>query len=139
MKRRQFIIAAATTPLFAPFVLAGTNTVTFAPGIVQEMLAAGQTVHVDFFASWCPTCRAQERVLEGLRTKFPVYNDNIEFVILNWDLYSRAEISLKHNIPRRSTLLLLRGDQELGRNVAGTSYGSIKRLLDLALDEPASA
>jgi hypothetical protein len=37
------------------------------------------------------------------------------------------------NIPRRSTLVVLKGDQELGRIVAGTRKGDIKALLDRAL------
>jgi thioredoxin 1 len=37
------------------------------------------------------------------------------------------------NIPRRSTLVVLKGNKELGRIVAGTAKDDIKALMDLAL------
>lgn len=37
------------------------------------------------------------------------------------------------SIPRRSTLIVLRGDEELGRIVAGTSEAQIKGLMDKGL------
>jgi hypothetical protein len=36
-------------------------------------------------------------------------------------------------IPRRSTLIVLRGEDELGRIVAGTSESQIKGLMDKGL------
>jgi hypothetical protein len=59
-------------------------------------------------------------------------------VRVDWDQYSRHEISRSYRIPRRSTLLLLQGykdaeAKELGRIVAGTSKSQIKSLLDKAL------
>jgi len=36
-------------------------------------------------------------------------------------------------VPRRSTLIVLKGDKELGRIVADTSKSSIKALMDTAL------
>ena len=37
------------------------------------------------------------------------------------------------NIPRRSTLVVLKGDKELGRVVAETGRDKIKALMDTAL------
>jgi len=138
MQRRRFLTitsAAALLPLAATAI---EPPIVFKPGLVAELLAEGKTVLVDFATDWCPTCRAQERTIKALRNKFPVYDQNITFVRLDWDFFSGAKVSRKHKIPRRSTLLLLRGEEELGRNVAGTSFNSIKRLLDLALDAPAT-
>ena len=56
------------------------------------------------------------------------------FVVEQWS--SRQyydELTQRLNIPRRSTLVVLKGDAELGRIVAGTSEAQIKDLLDTAL------
>jgi thioredoxin 1 len=132
MKRRDFIIlatAASTTPLAA--FAEGQD---YIPGMVQIQLAAGKTVFLDFTATWCSTCAAQGRVIDALQTENPAYEENVEFVDVDWDEYGSGQLSRKLNIPRRSTLVVLKGDKELGRIVAGTSRKKIKFLMDLALD-----
>ena len=52
---------------------------------------------------------------------------------MDWDIHSRSKLSKELKIPRRSTLVVLSGDEELGRIVAGTSKSKIKELLDTAL------
>ena len=44
-----------------------------------------------------------------------------------------SEIVARLNVPRRSTLIVLRGDQELGRVVANPRREDIKALMDLGL------
>jgi hypothetical protein len=55
------------------------------------------------------------------------------FIRVDWDQWGRHEVTTSRSIPRRSTLLVLRGDAELGRIVAGTSEAQIKSLMDLGL------
>lgn len=132
MKRRDFIALTAATAL-VPAVARAAETLDYTPGLVKERLAAGETVFVDFKADWCTTCRAQERVIGGLRAENDAYNA-ITFVNVDWDQYGRGDLALELNIPRRSTLVVLRGDEELGRVVARTSRGDIQALMDLALE-----
>jgi len=114
-------------------LLANNDTIDFEPGVIAEKLSAGETVLVDYAASWCGTCKRQERVIQGLRASNPDFDKHISFVRVDWDTYRSHEISVWHNIPRRSTLLLLRGEEELGRIVAGTSKDAIESLLMLGL------
>lgn len=135
MNRRQVLaltaagMAAATLPMTAH---AG-ETVDYTPGLIEDALAEGKTLFVDFAASWCSTCARQERVISELRGENPAYDDGIMFVRVDWDDYGRAEVSTSRNIPRRSTLLVLKGDEELGRIVAGTAVDDIRALMDAAL------
>ena len=101
--------------------------------LVQEKLAAGETVFLDFKASWCTTCRAQERVINALKEANPAYEENITFIDIDWDEFGRSEIVDRYNVPRRSTLIVLKGEEELGRIVAGTSQADIQALMDAAL------
>ncbi len=133
MKRRVFLTYSAISALatFAPQALA--TTVKYSAGEVEAQLAAGKTVFIDFYTNWCTTCKAQGRTIAALRNQFPAYDENIVFIKIDWDVHASSEISRRLKIPRRSTLVLLRGDQELGRIVAGTRKKDIKALLDLGL------
>lgn len=131
MQRRTFLTSAAALTLAGP-AFAGVGA-AYSPGLVQKELDAGKTVFVDFYASWCTTCRRQERVINALLAANPDYEESISFVAVDWDKFASSDLAVSLNIPRRSTLVVLRGDDELGRIVAGTRETDIKALLDKAL------
>jgi len=131
MKRRNFLILSASAAL-APLSAMGEPT-HYLPGLVDQALADGKTVFLDFKASWCGTCKTQERVMEALKAENPAYEEAVTFFMVDWDAYRNAAITFDLNIPRRSTLVVLKGDQELGRIVAGTARDEIKALMDVAL------
>ena len=132
MKRRDFIAMTGAVALM-PLMAKAAAPLKFTPGLVEEQLAAGKTVFVDFYTDWCSTCRAQGRAIEALRQEDPAYDKNMVFVKVDWDVHAGSALSRKHKIPRRSTLIVLRGENELGRIVAGTSKADIKALMDLGL------
>ncbi|PWQ96946.1 thioredoxin family protein [Leucothrix arctica] len=129
MKRRTFIGLVAGLTLAPSLLFAGTELI-YTPGLIKEKLAEGKTVFVDYAASWCSTCKRQERVRDQLRESNPEYDKNLVFIRVEWDVYNSHAVTTDRNIPRRSTLLVLRGDKELGRIVSGTSVNEIKALMD---------
>jgi thiol-disulfide isomerase/thioredoxin len=132
MKRRLFLAAGLTVAL-TPFHAFAANTVDYTPGVIEAALAEGKTVFVDYSATWCGTCKRQERVINALRDADPAYDAAMTFVKVDWDTYKTHEVTVFRDIPRRSTLIVLRGDDELGRVVAGTSESQIKALMDIGL------
>jgi thiol-disulfide isomerase/thioredoxin len=132
MKRRTFFGLAASLML-APSLLLASATIEYNDGLIKQQLAEGKTVFVDYAADWCSTCKRQERLIDQLRERNPEYDKNITFVRVNWDVYSTEPVVEDRNIPRRSTLIVLRGDKELGRIVAGTDINAIKALMDKGL------
>lgn len=132
-KRNIFLPLIAFVFFLSGSVFAGSTTIDYEPGVIKKALANRETVFVDYAADWCGTCKRQERVIGQLRGQNPAYNKAITFVRVDWDFYRGDKIRTDHNIPRRSTLILLRGDVELGRIVAGTSTEQIQSLLDKAL------
>ena len=132
--RRHFLklmlglaVATLSLPAFAG------QMVNYQPGLIQNALSNGKTVLVDYAADWCSTCARQERVISQLRSENPQYDDAIIFVRVDWDEYRNHEVTTSRNIPRRSTLVLLKGNQELGRIVAGTGRGAIQQLIELGI------
>lgn len=97
---------------------------------LAQLAATGKPYLMDFYATWCATCAAQQRVLDDLQTD-AAYAD-IPILRIDWDSYGNSELARSMAIPRRSTLVLMRGETELGRLVAETRKERIAALLDLA-------
>ncbi len=132
MKRRDFLVLSTVATLL-PLAARASEPTPYTPGAAEAAMDAGKVVVLDFWASWCSTCAAQERVLATLKADNPAYEQKIVFFVVDWDQYGDGALSKALNIPRRSTLVALNGRQEIGRIVAGTSKAEIKALLDTAL------
>lgn len=130
---RRDVLAAGAALAILPMAARAATTLDYTPGLIDARLAAGETLFVEFGADWCSTCRAQERVIGALRAANPAYDQAMTFIRVDWDEYRRAEIVGRYNVPRRSTLIVLRNNSELGRIVAGTRQRDIEALMNLGL------
>ena len=111
---------------------ASANTVTYSASKFNQFKASGKPFMLDFFASWCSTCRAQERAIRAIKGEDKAYA-KITVMKVDWDKYKGSAIRKSLGIPRRSTLVMFRGGKEVGRVVAQTSKSSIKRLMKKGL------
>lgn len=132
MDRRSFLASVAAASI-VPLGAQAAGYVEYTPGAIDAALAEGKTVFVDYSAPWCGTCKRQERVINALREADERYDANMTFFKVDWDTYKSHEVTTSRSIPRRSTLLVLRGSEELGRIVAGTSEADIKALMEKGL------
>ena len=55
--------------------------------------------------------------------------------MIDWDTYKNAEVTTSRSIPRRSTMVLIKGGKEIDRLVAHTDAQEIKSLLIKAAAE----
>lgn len=72
-------------------------------------------------------------MISELRAANSAYDEKIAFVNVNWDEHRGSPIAKDLNIVRRSTLVAMAGDGEVGRLVAQTARAKIMALLDGAL------
>lgn len=110
------------------------NLVIYSPDSKEfsKLEASGKPYVLDFWASWCSTCKVQSDTLAALQNSDEKYNA-IPVVRVDWDDYRRAPITTDLRVPRRSTLILFVNGKEVDRIVADTRTSRIKALLDKAI------
>ena len=128
MNRRTFISVLTGLVLMSGMSYAN-ESIVYTPGLIKERLSAGETLFVDYSATWCSTCKRQEKILTKIRENNSAYDEKMTFVKIDWDTYKDHEVTSSRNIPRRSTLLVLRGNEEIGRIIAGTDPKEIELLM----------
>ena len=128
MNRRTFI-SVLTGLLFMSGMQFANESIIYTPGLIKERLSKGETLFVDYSATWCSTCKRQEKILTEIRKKNSSYDEKMTFIKIDWDTFKDHEVTSSRNIPRRSTLLVLRGSKEIGRIIAGTDSKEIEALM----------
>ena len=113
--------------------LSAGPTLDYEEGMLENLILNEKTIFIDYGTDWCITCASQKRTINALRQEVSSYDKMIVFVYVDYDLYKEEPIVTEREVPRRSTLVLIKGSEELGRLVAETSRKKIKDLLDLGL------
>ncbi len=112
--------------------LADTKHTAYTDDVLAQAEKSGDPYLLDFYAEWCSTCRAQDKVLGQLQAEDAKYLE-VKILRVDWDDPKSKPLIQKLKIPRRSTLVMFKGTTELGRVVAQTSKSKIRDLLDLGL------
>jgi thiol-disulfide isomerase/thioredoxin len=121
--------------IFFPFNIAISETqINYEKGTLSKLILEDKTVFINYRTDWCTTCASQGRTIASLRNENSAYDENLIFVNVNFDLFKNEPVVKLRNIPRRSTLILIKGEREYGRLVAETSKRKIKNLLDIGLN-----
>jgi thioredoxin 1 len=124
--------------LFRSFVVAGLGFVAFAASAAEmpfdkaqfdTALAQGKPVIVDFSASWCPTCKAQKPIVEGLMKEKKL--EPVTLFVADYD----KETALKKQlgVSQQSTFVVFKDGKEVGRSTGQTQKQAIADLFDKAL------
>ncbi|PKO76425.1 MAG: thioredoxin [Betaproteobacteria bacterium HGW-Betaproteobacteria-15] len=100
----------------------------FTAALLAQAQAGNQPVALHFHADWCPTCRAQEKVLQSLKSEPGL---DLTVLVVNYD--TEKELKKRFNVRAQSTFVVLRGQQEWARLVGDTDPAAIRTAFKSAL------
>jgi thioredoxin 1 len=102
---------------------------SFSKADYDAAIKSGSTVVVDFHASWCPTCKKQEPILNEI-----VAMKGYEKVVtLKTDYDNEKDFKKSLNVSKQSTIVVFKGGKEVGRSTGSTSKDELKKLIDMGL------
>lgn len=96
----------------------------------KQAQSAGKPILVDAYADWCPVCRAQQQVFEGLKQN-PQY-DTLTLFRIDYD--NQKDALKTFGVQKQGTLIAFKGDKETGRSLGDTQAASIEALLNGAVN-----
>jgi len=126
MTLRQLIVSAL---LLTSAALA--HAIEFQPYSAAALAAAQKAdkpVALQFHADWCPTCRAQDKVLQALKAE-----PGLDVTVFKVNYDTEKDLKRQYKIQSQSTIVVLRGDKERGRLVGDTTEAGIRTALKSAL------
>lgn len=94
----------------------------------QEVLQSDVPVLVDFWAPWCPPCRAIAPTLDTLAEE---YQGKAKIVKLDVD--DEPDVALRYGISGIPALLLFKGGQQVGQLTGAHPKANISKLISEAL------
>ena len=89
----------------------------------QEVVAASQTVLVDFWATWCGPCQMMGSILEELATKHP----EIKVGKINVD--EQPELAMQFQIDAIPALMVFKGGKVVAQTVGLQPVENLEQLL----------
>jgi thiol:disulfide interchange protein len=122
-------VAALAIALSAALAVPALASTKFTQNALVEAQKAGKSVLVEVTAPWCPICRAQKVALGDL-AKQERFKRLVTFEV---DFDSQKDALKALNARMQGTLIVYKGDKEMGRLVGDTKKESIEALLAKAL------
>lgn len=126
MKLRSLLTASL---LLAGAALAQALEVKpYTAAALAQAQGANQPVALHFHADWCPTCRAQDKALQSLKSDPAL---DLTVLVANYD--TEKDLKRRFNVRAQSTLVVLHGQKESARLVGETGAAPIRAALKSAL------
>jgi thioredoxin 1 len=124
ISRRSILLSAMATVL-APLPAFARSS--FSDAAFKAAAKSGRPVLIEFHADWCPTCRAQEKVVNKL-----VGSTFSNVLVLRVLFDSQKALLRRFGVRQQSTLILFKDGKEVARAVGVTSSSDISSFLTLA-------
>jgi thioredoxin 1 len=120
------IVAAATLVLLL-LPLGAVAREPFDAKAFEQAQAAGKTVLIDVYASWCPVCKKQQPTIARIEKEKPgliVYEVNFD---------SDKSVLKTFGVQAQATLIVFKGAKEVGRSTGESDPGRIQALVEKGL------
>ena len=89
----------------------------------EQAQAAGKTILVDVYASWCPVCRKQQPTIQSISQQRP------NLVVYRVDFDRDKDALKRFRVQSQSTLIVFKGKNEVSRSVGDTDPARIQALI----------
>jgi thiol-disulfide isomerase/thioredoxin len=103
------------------------TVVPYTPAALAAAQQGGQPVVVQFHASWCPTCKAQDKVIETLKS-----DPSLNVTLMQADYDTEKALEKQMKVTAQSTLIAFHGSTERARVVGETDPARLKAILKSA-------
>lgn len=126
---RQLPIALTVLIGIGAMTLWGADWRSFDNSAFKKAQDSGQTVVIDFHATWCPTCAKQKPVLAKLirESEFK----NVAAFVADYD--SSSDLKKQMKIASQSTIVVFKGNREIARSTGVTNEDDLRSLLKKGL------
>jgi thioredoxin 1 len=117
-------IVAAATCLLLLLPISAHARQPFDAKAFEQAQAAGKTILVDVYASWCPVCKKQQPTIARLEKEKPgliVYKVNFD---------NDKSVLKKFGVQAQATLIVFKGAKEVGRSTGESDPGRIQALVE---------
>ena len=125
----SFVRLALAASLLLSATLSHALTVTpYTPAALAAAQRAGEPLVLHFHASWCPTCRAQDKVFDTLKA-----DPSLKLTLMEVDYDAEKAFEKQMKVTAQSTLVVFHGATERGRSTGETDPARLKSTLQSAL------
>ncbi len=100
----------------------------YSPSALAAAQKAGDPLVLHFHASWCPTCRAQDKAFEALKA-----DPSLKVTLMEVDYDKEKALEKQMHVTAQSTLIVLHGATERSRSTGETDPARLKGVLQSAL------
>ncbi|GJD83543.1 thioredoxin family protein [Methylobacterium haplocladii] len=128
MIRRSLLALVATASIGLPAARAA-DFVPYTPEALAAAQKAGKPILVEISAPWCPICKTQKPILSKLGAD-PRFKD---LQVFDVDFDSQKPSLKTLNARMQSTIIVFKGDKEMGRSIGETQPEWIEGLAEKAL------
>ena len=119
--------AAALGAVVGLVALAAQAAQPYEAKAFQAAQAANKPIVLHITAPWCPTCKQQHPVVQGLEKEQP------GLVVYDIDFDSKKDLLKQFGVRSQSTLIVFKGAGELARSTGETDPAKIRALIGKAL------
>ena len=127
--RASLRLFAAAFGLWIAASVAFAAELPFNKAEFDAALAAGKPVVVDFQADWCPTCKAQKPIVQGLLND-PKYG-GLTLFVANYD--TEKDLKKRLAVSQQSTFVVFKAGKEVARSTGQTDKGALADMFSMAL------
>lgn len=109
--------------IFLAMVLGAQASQPYSEAAFKEARSAGKPVLINVTAPWCPTCRQQKPIISAIEQERP------SLVVFDVDFDSAKDVLRKFRVRSQSTLIVFKGEKEVGRSTAETDPKRLRALV----------